>query len=104
MDKELILQAAEKGCMAYEDYDTGALLEKARLCEAKGVDPEAVLLLANKCCGLYEFYNPERLLRKALTCHDMGYDPVISLENASRNETAVFQPVRVLSEIIEREE
>jgi len=104
MDKGLILQAAEKGCMAYEDYDTGALLERARLCESKGVDPETVLLLANKCCGLYEFYNPERLLRKALTCHDIGYDPVIALENACLNKTEDCQPVRVLSEIIEREE
>ncbi len=103
MDKELILKAAEKGCMAYEDYDTSALLEKARLCEEKGVDPEAVLMLANKGCGLYEFYNPERLLRKALACHDLGYDPVIALENACLNKKADFQPVRVLSEIIDQE-
>lgn len=104
MDKELIIAAAEKGCMAYEDYDAAGLLEKARLCEAKGVDPESVLLLANKCCGLYEFYNPERLLRKALTCFDMGFDPVVALENACLNKTADCQPVRVLSDIIEREE
>jgi hypothetical protein len=103
MDEHNILQAAEKGCMAYEDYDTGNLLEKARECEKAGIDPEYVLVLANKCCGLYEFYNPERLLRKALAVNELGYDPVVILENACKDKERDFQPVRILSEIIDRE-
>jgi len=103
MDEHSILKAAEKGCMAYEDYDTRGLLNKARECEAAGINPEYVLMLANKCCGLYEFYNPERLLRKALAVNEIGYNPVVILENACEHTERDFQPVRILSEIIDRE-
>ncbi len=104
MNRELIVELASKGCMAYDDYDPASLLEKATACEAAGIKPEEILVLANRCCGMYEFYNPIRLLRKAVECNSAGYDPVCVLESAIRNSECDFQPVRVLSRVIEEQD
>ena len=103
MNRELIIELASTGCMAYDNYDLERLLEKAAACEEEGIKPEKILTVANKCCGVYEFYNPVRLLRKAVECSRIGHDPVAVLERAFRECYIDQQPVRVLSEMIDDE-
>ncbi len=103
MDETHIVKLAEQGCKAYDEYETDSLLSIARECMENGINPEYVLLLANECCGLYEFYNPVRLLRKSLECDSVGYDPVMILEWANKTISIDSQPVRILSEVIDRE-
>ncbi len=90
--------------MAYDTIDYKALMDKAGECEAADISPEDMLDRANQCCGLHEFYNPIRLLKKALLVNDLGYDPVLVLEKASSEASEAVHPVRILSNVIEREE
>ena len=101
MNRELIIELASRGCMAYDDFDLEGLLERAQVCEEEGIAPEEILAIANKCCGVYEFYNPVRLLRKAVECSRIGHDPVAVLQRAFRECYIDQQPVRVLSEMID---
>ncbi len=103
MDQVRIIQLAEQGCKAYDEYETDSLLSKAKECMENGINPEYILLLANECCRIYEFYNPVRLLRKSLECNNVGYDPVMILERATKTISIDSQPVRILSEVIDRE-
>ena len=103
MNRELIIELASRGCMAFDDYDLDGLLERASVCEAEGIEPEKILTIANKCCGIYEFYNPVRLLRKAVECSRIGHDPVAVLERAFKERYIDQQPVRVLNEMIEED-
>lgn len=103
MNRELIIELASRGCMAYDDYDLEGLLEKAEVCEQEGIKPEKILNIANRCCGVYEFYNPVRLLRKAVECSRIGHDPEAVLEKALKECYIDQQPVRVLSEMLDDE-